>query len=66
MQTWATRNAGEVICEGCGAVYAVSIYKLPCRDSDSFDCEVCGHKMKTWNSTMVPSFKFIRGKLEGS
>jgi hypothetical protein len=62
MQTWTTQNAGEVICEGCGAVYAVSITRLPCRDSDYFNCELCGHEINRWNDTKVPSYTLIRGK----
>lgn len=60
MQTWSTHNSAEVICEGCGAVYAVTVTKLPCRDSDSFNCEVCGHEINKWNSTSVPSYELVK------
>jgi len=62
MQTWKTQNAGEKTCEGCGAVYAVTVMRLPCRDSDSFRCEICGHEIDKWNSTNVPEYTLIRGK----
>lgn len=56
----------EHLCENCGARYAVSYSRLPARDSDCANCEVCRHEMAKWNDTFVPSFKLQRdGSKEG-
>ena len=56
IQTWSSGEGADATCEKCGSVYAVKIYRLPTRDSDSFECEVCGHLMHTWNDTRDPNF----------
>ena len=61
VQTWKSKEVGERACEtpGCGAVYSVTIRRFPMRDSDSYDCDRCGRRLETWNSTSVPMFKLI-------
>jgi predicted Zn finger-like uncharacterized protein len=46
-------------CEECGAVYEVTYTKLPVRDNDSADCQVCGHQFRPWNTTKMPSFRLV-------
>jgi hypothetical protein len=62
IQTWLSSEAEDFTCKSCGSVYAVSIHRLPAKDADSENCEVCGSVLQKWNSTRVPSFKLkIRG-----
>lgn len=56
IQTWSSGEGADATCEKCGSVYSVEIYRLPTRDSDFFKCGVCGHLMRKWNDTRVPSF----------
>jgi hypothetical protein len=51
VQTWEFQKGPDEICDNCGAVYSVTITRLPVRDSDSFNCEICGQLVKKWNST---------------
>lgn len=51
VNTWNTVNAGEEKCKKCGAIYTVTVTRLPVRDSDSFICEKCGELINKWNST---------------
>ena len=64
VKTWSSEGAGKESCSECSSVYEVTITRFPMRDSDYFNCEVCGHEMQRWNSTEAPSFKLIeRGQL---
>ena len=56
IQTWSNGKGSDATCQKCGSVYAVKIYRLPAKDSDSFNCTVCGHLMHSWNNTRVPEF----------
>jgi transcription elongation factor Elf1 len=56
-KTWSSEAAGDVTCEICGSVYAVTIQRFPARDSDSFNCTVCNHLLNSWNSTACPSYE---------
>jgi len=56
-RTWKSEPQGEVECENCRSVYEKTMHRFPMRDSDSFNCEVCGHVMDSWNSTHAPSYK---------
>jgi|GEM_PF-4637189 len=38
---------GTVTCPNCGSVYELTKQKIPVRDKDSIDCEVCGEKTST-------------------
>lgn len=59
MGTWSNTNAGKETCPKCGSVYKVTIFKAPCRDSDYFNCEVCGFEMNRWNDTDIPSYTLV-------
>lgn len=39
----------EQVCKSCGAVYEVTSHKLPVRDKDSIDCDICGAELIAWN-----------------
>lgn len=45
-------------CE-CGAVYEVDYDKVPFRDQDSYDCDVCGKELDRWSSSRIPKFRLI-------
>lgn len=63
MATWSTTKAPNVTCPHCGSEYEVTIRRFPVRDEDSFDCEVCGEEMNSWNDTACPTYRLIkRGK----
>jgi hypothetical protein len=55
VQTWQQGKGDDFICE-CGALYEVTIRRLPFRENDSASCSVCGNVMQTWNSTEALSF----------
>ena len=46
-------------CVHCGAKYEVRKIKLPYRDSDSIDCEVCGKELMSWNGAVAYSATLI-------
>ena len=56
IKTWSSGEAPDFTCTQCGSVYTVVIHRLPAKDSDSANCEVCGQVLKKWNDTRVPSF----------
>ena len=51
--------ADEVTCK-CGAVYLEKGTKLPVRDKDSFDCNLCGEELNRWNGGVTYSYKLLR------
>jgi hypothetical protein len=55
-KTWTSHDGGEKVCENCGSVYTVTYRNNPCKDSDYFNCEVCGHRVDQWNSTTYPEY----------
>jgi hypothetical protein len=57
IQTWSSGKGNDVTCKKCGSIYEVSIYRMPNKDKDSFECEVCGSLVREWNDTCVPSFQ---------
>jgi predicted Zn finger-like uncharacterized protein len=59
VKTWNSAPGGTFTCPSCGAVYEVTLHRLPTRDKDSASCECCDHVMAEWNSTEAPSFKLI-------
>jgi len=61
VKTWSSENAGETPCPKCGTRYRVTVTRLPARDHDHFDCNVCGYRMDSWNDTHVPSYVQISG-----
>lgn len=46
-------------CPTCGSVYEVTKIKLPTRDRDSFDCNVCNTQLASWNGSSIPSYRLI-------
>ena len=68
IKTWTSGAAEDEACKNCGAVYEITIQRLPAKDSDHFNCEVCGTLLRKWNDTRVPNFKLrVNGReTEGS
>lgn len=44
----------------CGAVYEVGEEHYPMSDRDSYDCDVCGHRLDSWNSSTVPVYTLVK------
>lgn len=59
-KTWKSSPGAEVPCPKCGSLYEKSTFRLPTKDSDRFDCEVCGERLDEWNSTTVPSYRLLK------
>jgi hypothetical protein len=56
-----TREGGEYICPGCGAVYKVTVYTSPFKDTNHQDCDVCNGLLKSWNhATTWWSYKLVK------
>ena len=49
-------------CPGCGSIYAVSFHNSDFREDDSFDCEVCGHKIIKWKGHYYYAVRLIERK----
>jgi DNA-directed RNA polymerase subunit RPC12/RpoP len=62
IQTWQSGGSVKARCLQCQSVYEKIEKRLPVRDSDYFNCQVCGHRMDTWNSTTVPSYRLVERK----
>ncbi len=45
----------------CGAVYRRTEGMAKSREFSSFECEVCGATLETWNTAWVPSYRLIVG-----
>ena len=60
VQTWKSGDTGEFECPNCGSMYQRTMGRLPARDEDQAECEVCGAIMDSWNSTEVPSYTLIK------
>ena len=45
-QTWTHGSEENEICPKCDSIYKVTTFRLPMRDSDYFDCQVCGYKIR--------------------
>lgn len=60
VQPWSIGNRSAKTCPGCGAVYEVTIRRIPQKDEDHFDCEECGQQISKWNTTEERLFKKIR------
>ena len=46
-------------CGNCKSRYRVTKMKVPFRDQDSIDCEVCGTNLQRWNGGVVYRWKLI-------
>lgn len=62
VQTWKTSPSERTACDRCGSIYAKTVTRLPVRDSDYFDCRVCGERMDSWNGTHVPAYALVEAK----
>lgn len=55
------RDGGEYTCPGCGAVYSVTVYTSPFKDTGQADCKVCNQPIKSWNhATAWWSYKLTK------
>ncbi|MHC1689967.1 MAG: hypothetical protein AB9833_03955 [Bacteroidales bacterium] len=52
----------KITCSGCGAEYSLSYTRIPVRDKDSIDCEVCQMKLYSWNEAKIWSAELIMKK----
>jgi hypothetical protein len=50
----------QEVCPRCSAVYEVTLRHFPMRDDDHFDCDVCGARIHSWNSSTVPEYRLVR------
>jgi predicted Zn finger-like uncharacterized protein len=41
----------EVVCPKCGSEYSVKEIKIPMKDTDTEECEVCGEVLKRWHKS---------------
>ena len=44
-----------------GAVYFRTEHVALRREIESFDCKLCGATIESWNSALVPRFRFVAG-----
>jgi hypothetical protein len=56
---WGSSDGSIATCLECGARYKVTMHRLPCKDSDSFNCVECGKLMNEWNDTEYPTYQII-------
>ena len=59
VKTWGSEDGSNRACE-CGAIYEVSYRRFPMKDSDYFDCDICGKRLDKWKSTTVPIYRLIQ------
>ena len=45
----------------CGAVYDRTEHVALRREIESFDCKLCGATIESWNSALVPRYRFVAG-----
>ncbi|WP_370651091.1 MJ0042-type zinc finger domain-containing protein [Cypionkella sp.] len=57
VRTWNEGRGNDFACPHCHALYSVMTERLPARDRDTADCEVCGMKMSEWNGTEIRVFR---------
>lgn len=52
-----------VECSRCGSTYRRRTEKVPFRDKDTKECEVCDAELESWNGSRIPMFTLVsRGK----
>ena len=50
-------------CEKCSSKYELTEHKLPIRDKDSLECDICGYKLHSWNGGCLWTSKLLeKGK----
>ena len=52
-------EGGTFFCPHCGAMYSVTLSRLPKTDSNIAKCVVCGQTMDERDSIKVPVYKLI-------
>jgi predicted Zn finger-like uncharacterized protein len=52
-------EGGTFFCPHCGALYSVTLSRLPKTDSNIAKCVVCGETMDERDSSKVPVYKLI-------
>ena len=48
----------------CGAVYDRTEHIALRREIESFECKFCGATLESWNSAVVPRYKFLLGPVQ--
>ena len=43
----------DVVCKKCGSEYSLGAQKIPVRDKDTLECEVCGETIFSWNEAKI-------------
>jgi ribosomal protein S27E len=41
------------VCEKCGSEYTITKIKIPVRDDDKIECEICGTELLSWNGGVM-------------
>ncbi len=57
VKTWSSESSSDKSCSKCGSIYSVTMHRFPTRDNDTFNCQVCGNLMDSWNSTTCPMYE---------
>lgn len=52
----------KVTCSGCGAEYELRSFKIPMRDKDSVECEICNIQLYSWNEAKMWTATLIKKK----
>jgi hypothetical protein len=52
-------NVKQIECKGCGSIFELRSVKVPMRDQDKIDCEVCGKVLHRWSQGKVWEAKLI-------
>jgi|GEM_PF-1697817 len=58
--TWEVTDIVEEKCEKCGSLYHVTSKNFPAKDRGIQNCEVCGHEMRTWKSTVDYFYELVK------
>jgi transcription elongation factor Elf1 len=49
--TGTTRQGEDETCPECGVEYSVTITQLPATEIGTFDCLICGRRLKSWDGS---------------
>lgn len=47
-------------CSRCGSLYELTKVKIPLRDKDFLECDICGAKLISWNGGLMYTKKLIK------
>jgi ribosomal protein S27E len=50
----------KLSCPQCGSEYEIISRKVSWRDSDSIECNVCGHMLKKWSGSRIYTAMLIK------